>query len=226
MPLHFAPGQGFLYSLAIDVVGAAIEAVTGLALPEAIGRLVTGPLGLHDTGFAVADRARLTTAYADDTPAPRRMHEPDALPFLPGLAAIMLDPARALDDGAFPSGGAGMAGTAADILRLLETLRQGGAPLIPATLVAEMGRDQIPAIEIESMPGWGYGLGFAVLRDARAAGVTETVGSWRWGGAYGHSWFVDPVRKLSVVALTNTALEGMAGGRFPADLSRAIYAAL
>lgn len=46
------------------------------------------------------------------------------------------------------------------------------------------------------------------------------------GWVYGHSWFVDPVRKLmTVVALTNTGLEGM-NGQFPTDPWKAVYAAL
>jgi len=155
------------------------------------------------------------------------MGEPDVVPLLPGLAGLAMDPSRAFDATQFPLGGAGMIGTAGDVLCLLEALRQGGAPLMPRDLAAEMGRDQIEGLAMEGSPGWGYGLGFSVLRDARAAGVAESPGTWRWGGAYGHSWFVDPARSLSVVALTNTALEGMSNwGRIPADLSRAIYAAL
>jgi len=72
-----------------------------------------------------------------------------------------------------------------------------------------------------------YSVSLRVLRDPAAAQSPESPGTWRWGGAYGHSWFVDPAQGLSVVALTNTALEGMSNwGRFPADLSRALYAAL
>lgn len=227
VPLAFAPGTDFRYSLGLDVAGTVIEAATGLSLPDAMRSLVTGPIGLRDTGFALTDPPRLVAAYADDTLQPRRMREPDCLPFLPGMAGVVMNPARALDAGAFPSGGAGMTGTAAEVMALLETLRGGGGPLMPPKRVAEMGRDQIDGIAIEGAPGWGYGLGFSILRDARAAGVAESVGTWRWGGAYGHSWFVDPVRRLSVVALTNTAFEGMSNaGRFPADLSQAIYAGL
>lgn len=69
------------------------------------------------------------------------------------------------------------------MLGLLEALRQGGGPLMTAECAIEMGRDQIPAIEIEGLPGWGYGLGFSVLRDGQAAGVAESPGTWRWGGA-------------------------------------------
>lgn len=138
-----------------------------------------------------------------------------------------MDPARAFDRQAFPSGGTGMIGTVAETLALLEALRRGGEGVLAPELVAEMGRDQIPGLAIDGAPGLGFGLGFSVLRDPVAAGVPETGGTWRWGGAYGHSWFVDPTERLTVVAFTNTALEGMsAGGRFPADLSRAVYAGL
>ncbi|MBV8586397.1 MAG: serine hydrolase, partial [Verrucomicrobia bacterium] len=44
------------------------------------------------------------------------------------------------------------------------------------------------------------------------AGMAGTApGTFRWGGIYGHSWFVDPESELTVGALTNTTLEGMAG---------------
>lgn len=225
VPLAFMPGSAFRYSLGIDVAGAAIEAAMGRPLPEAVRDLVTDPLGLSDTGFMLADSSLLAAAYADDTPSPRRMREPDCLPFLPKMAGVVMDPTRIFQPNAFPSGGAGMVGTAADVLALLETLRRGGGPLMPPELVDEMTRDQIEGLTIEGSPGWGYGLGFSVLRDPQAAGVAESSGTWRWGGAYGHSWFVDPHRGLCVVALTNTAFEGMSNaGRFPADLSRAIYA--
>ena len=41
-------------------------------------------------------------------------------------------------------------------------------------------------------------------------------------GAYGHNWFIDRANGLSVVALTNTAFEGM-GGAFPTDIRNAVY---
>jgi CubicO group peptidase (beta-lactamase class C family) len=85
-----------------------------------------------------------------------------------------------------------------------------------------MGRVQTGGLPIAGWPGWGYGLGFSVLLDPETAGTRESPGTWRSSGAYGHTWFIDPLVKLSVVAFTNTALEGM-GGRFPQDLCRALY---
>lgn len=49
-------------------------------------------------------------------------------------------------------------------------------------------------------------------------------GTWRWGGADGHPWFVDRARGLSVVALTSTLYEGRSG-RFVTDLRDAVDAA-
>ncbi|QIB32696.1 serine hydrolase domain-containing protein [Ancylobacter pratisalsi] len=224
VPLLFAPGTDWIYSLSIDVLGAVVASAFGASLPDAVRALVTRPLGLGDTGFSVCDRARLAAAYADDQPSPRRMREPDRIPMLEGLADIVMDPARAFDADAFPSGGAGMIGTADDSLSLLETMRGGGGALLPPELAAEMARVQTGNLPVVGLPGWGYGLGFSILKDATEAGTPETPGTWRWGGAYGHSWFVDPTQKLSVVAFTNTALEGMSGGgRFPQEICRAVY---
>ncbi|QQP97393.1 serine hydrolase [Lysobacter enzymogenes] len=64
-----------------------------------------------------------------------------------------------------------------------------------------------------------------MLTDPLAAATPQSRGTLAWGGVYGHSWFLDPQRGLSVVALTNTALEGM-DGQFTLDLRDAVYAGL
>ena len=46
----------------------------------------------------------------------------------------------------------------------------------------------------------------------------------QWNGAYGHKWFIDPTNELTVVALTNTAFEGMIG-RFTVEVRNAVYGA-
>lgn len=116
-----------------------------------------------------------------------------------------------------------MAGTAPDVLRLLETIRQGGAPLVGADLMRTMTTNQTG--EHQSSPGAGFGLGWAVLLDPAQAQSPQSVGTIYWGGVYGHSWFVDPARKLSVVLMTNTAMEGLLGSTVQ-ELRNAIYANL
>jgi CubicO group peptidase (beta-lactamase class C family) len=225
VPLQYEPGAGWGYSLATDVLGALVERICGLPLEAALQQLLMGPLALHDTTFAALDASRLTTPYVSHMPQPRRMHELDVVPAFDGTIGIRYAPARALDAKAFPSGGAGMTGSAGDFLQLLEALRQGGGDLLPAALVDEMGRNQTDELDLPNSPGFSFGLGFSVLRDPIAAASPESVGTWRWGGAYGHSWWVDRARGLSVVAFTNTLYEGMSG-RFVTDLRDAVYAHL
>ncbi|MDT3425867.1 CubicO group peptidase (beta-lactamase class C family) [Paenibacillus forsythiae] len=225
VPLIFKPGTAWNYSLATDVLGGIVASAHGSTLSEAVRSLVTEPIGLTDTAFDVVDPQRLAASYADDTPAPRRMREPDIVGKMEGVAGTLLDPRRAFDPFAFPSGGAGMIGSADDILHLLETLRTGGKPLLTPALIEEMGRSQTSGLTLPNSPGWGFGLGFSVLTDPAAAATPQSAGTWRWGGVYGHSWFVDPARKLTVLALTNTTLEGMSG-QFTLDLRDAVYECL
>ena len=225
VPLLYEPGTGWGYSLATDVLGALIERVQGEPLDAAVRQLVTGPLGMADTGFVARDAQRVATAYVNDAPQPHPLAEGEIVSPFEGAVGIPFSPARIFDPLAFPSGGAGMAGTAEDFLRLLEALRQGGGAILPDELIAEMARDRAENLELPNAPGCGFGLGFSVLRDRTLAASPESEGTWRWGGAYGHSWFVDRARGLSVVAFTNTLYEGMSG-RFVGDLRDAVYGAL
>lgn len=218
--LAFPPGAGWRYSLSIDVLGAVIEKVTGQALAEAVAKRVTGPLGLKDTGFAVTDPARLGAAYADGRPAPSRMTDNALVPFAGN--AVRFAPGRALDPTAYPSGGAGMVGTAGDVLRFLEAIRTGGGPILKPETVEMMMADQVGVQAQTQGPGWGFGFGWAVLDDPAPTKTPQAAGTIQWGGAYGHSWFVDPASRLTVVALTNTAFEGMSGA-YTIEIRDAVY---
>ena len=217
-PLSYEPGAGWGYSMAIDVLGAVIEKATLRPLPQAVAELVLNPLDMKDTGFAVVDTRRLVVHYADGQPEPRRMADDDHVNFFGRPVAFC--PVRLLDPTAFPSGGAGMAGTASDVLTFLETLRAGGL-LQPQTLSA-MFKVQAHTREQAEGPGWEFGFGGAVLVDPKATGTPQAPGTLQWNGAYGHKWFIDPANEYTVVALTNTAFEGMIG-RFTVDVRNAVY---
>lgn len=219
-PLGFAPGTAWQYSLGLDVIGAVLEQASGESLPALVARLVTGPLGLADTGFAVTDRARLAGAYADGTPEPGLIGDNIDVPMFE--QAVRFAPGRVFDPEAYPSGGAGMAGTAGDVLAFLETVRRGGAPLLSPETIEMMTVNRLDA-EVELLgPGFGFGLGWGVLADPERALSPHAKGTIHWGGAYGHKWFVDRQNGLSVVALTNTAFEGMSGA-FTLEVRDAVY---
>lgn len=220
-PLLFEPGTGWQYSVSMDVLGGVIEKETGRRLGDAVAELVMRPLGLSDTAFTVVDRDRLAAAYVDGTPEPKRMGDTEKLWALDGFVTFAPDRIFNLDS--YHSGGGGMAGTAADVLTILETIRKGGSPLLSEATVRQMTTNQVGALLEPTRPGFGFGFGWAVILDPQAAGLPVSPGSLQWGGVYGHHWFIDPVRNVTAVGLTNTTLEGM-WGQFTLDLKKAVSA--
>lgn len=222
VPLSYEPGESWGYSLGLDVLGAVLQRAADTSLADLIKRRVTDPLSLSDTGFTVADPSRLAVPYADGQP-PSRMNESHVVPFGTG-AGVAFSPGRIFDRHAFPSGGAGMAGTADDFLKFLEAIRRGGAPILQPHSARAMVHNQIGDLRINVEPAgsWGFGFGGAVLMNPALAGTPLPAGTWRWRGAYGHHWFVDPHNEIVAVALSNTALEGMSD-RHVAEFADAVY---
>ena len=139
------------------------------------------------------------------------MGETHVVPFA-GLSGIRFAPDRIFDAGSFPSGGAGMACSAPDMLAFLEAVRTGGGGVVSADTARSMMTNQTGSLPIvTSGPGWGFGFGGAVMLDPAASGSPLPAGAWMWGGVYGHSWFVDPAGGTSFVLMTNTSTEGMSG---------------
>lgn len=222
VPLKRVPGTGWEYSVATDVLGAYLSRAAQTPFPELVRKLVTGPVGAADSDFVVSRKDRLATAYADSSSGPARMGEHHVVPF--GDGGISFAPDRMFNPASYPSGGAGMSGTAADFLRILEALRNGGAPLLSEKSVRLLSTAKSTDFDVFT-PGWKWALGWPVLVDPSLTGTPESPGTWRWGGVYGNSWFVDPARQLSVVLLTNTAYAGMIGA-LPEAIRDATYGAL
>lgn len=222
-PLLFPPGTDWRYSVAIDVLGLAIEAATGQRLADIISQYVSAPLEMRDTGFLAADPTRLVTAYIIGEP-PARMSSLSRHPF--AVSTLDQAPGRAVNAKAFASAGAGMVGSADDFLRLLFAIRRREVPGIDPALMSEMVVNTTGDREIFlAGPGWGWSLAGLVLLDPKAAGTPAKPGTWRWGGLFGNHFFVDPKAELCVAVLTNTAVAGT-DGEFPDMIRKAVYAGL
>jgi CubicO group peptidase (beta-lactamase class C family) len=169
--------------------------------------------------FTVTDRARLAWPYAVGQP-PVRMTEPYELSM--GGASVRFSPARIFDPASFPSGGAGLAGTARDYLRFLEALRTGGAPILRPEAARSLSEDQLGGTGAPLLgPGSSFGFGFGVTLDPAAAKTPKGRGTFGWAGIYGTGFWVDPQARLSVVILTNVAGDNP----LERDLEKAIYEA-
>jgi CubicO group peptidase (beta-lactamase class C family) len=225
------PGERWAYSVGMDVLGGALEAAENADLDDIVRRYVSAPLGANSLGFDLADdqRARLVTPYADGAPEPVRLPDegqhvpfPPGIPVYEGLAGAFLSPARVFNSGSFRSAGAGMNGMASDMLKFVEAIRTGGVPILGRESVAAMMTVQTGDMPIVNRgPGWAFGYGGSILTDPAAALSPQSPGTFGWGGVWGHTWFIDPARRVSMVSLSNTALEGMMG-RYVRDLRDAI----
>jgi CubicO group peptidase (beta-lactamase class C family) len=224
-PLNFSPGTRWEYSVAIDVLGAVLARVEGQSLDDVVRRHVTGPLGIEDTGFHIADRARFATAYADAAPVAERMPERLVLGSDEN-GWFNFAPERAFNARAFQSGGAGMVGTAEGVLGLLEALRTDASGILrPETRRAAI-LNQVGTLDRGAgNDGQRFGFVSAIVDDPKLAATPQSKGTLNWGGVYGADWFIDIARGLTVVSMTNTALEGC-NGRFTRDTRDALYAGL
>jgi CubicO group peptidase (beta-lactamase class C family) len=191
-PLVNRPGTTFEYScVGFMVAGLLAERITGHRLPDLVHERICRPLGLTDTGFL---------------PEPARAARAAATEYQPHIGRGMLR-GSVHDENSWSLGGtagnAGLFGTAADVARFGEMLRQGGAVdevrvLRPDT-VAEMTRDQLPPA---TDPGFRHGLGVRI-GDPHWMGTLATAGAYGHTGFTGTSLLVDPSRDLGVVLLTN-----------------------
>ncbi len=226
MPLLFNPGSAVQYSVATDVLGAVLANACNAALDDVIRTLVTQPLGISDCEFTVPDPARLAVPYINQPNGiPRPMNELEILfDEEAGITGgINFSPNRAFDASAFLSGGAGMIGSAQGVERLLQVFRTDGAPLFSKRTMDLLLTDSVK--QQEMAPGWGFAAGWKVLRNPLAADTPQSPGTISWGGVYGHHWFIDFERNLSVLIMTNTTPQGLYG-TFTNDICDSIYAAL
>lgn len=222
-PLRYQPGARWMYSVATDIVGAIVETLGAKPLGDFLADEIFAPLDMIDTAFHVPpDKARrLAACYLAAPDQPMRLADD------PPTSAYLTPPA-------FASGGGGLVSTMDDYCRFAEALRQGGAPLVSATTLAEMTTNQLPAgQELKSLAligdprlvpdAMGFGLGLATTLDETRAGLPAT-GDFYWSGAATTIWWVDPVRDLTVVFMTQL-LPATAYG-FQDWLKRHVYAAL
>ena len=206
IPLEFEPGTGWNYSVSTDVLGIAVERLSGMKLGEYFAEHIFGPLGMVDTAFDVdpAKVDRLADAYA---------YRPGGTPKLlgDGFNVQVQDKAR------FHSGGGGLVGTIADYHRFCAMLvnkgELDGARIIAPKTLALMTANQLPGgadlaqvskslFSEANNAGTGFGLGFAMVIDPAKTLMPASMGEFYWGGAYSTAFFVDPVERITMVFMT------------------------
>jgi CubicO group peptidase (beta-lactamase class C family) len=206
LPLLHQPGTRWEYGRSTDVIGRLIEVLSGETLGAFFERRILAPLGMVDTAFHVPSRnhPRLAEAFAKD-PATGD--------------AVQLQ--KVIDPPTLESGGGGLVSTAGDYARFLQMLLNGGTldevRVLGRKTIEFMTADHLGSITGAPdllLPGYGFGLGFAVRLHTGIAQTPGSVGEYFWGGLAGTTFWVDPKERLLAVLLTQ------------APGQRAYYAAL
>lgn len=192
LPLMFEPGAAWEYGRSTDVLGRLVEVISGTTLGAFLRENIFAPLGMEETWFSVPEQHqyRIAEPFARD---------PD------GAMQMRLVDLR--EDAVMESGGGGLASTALDYARFLQfLLNRGeldGVRLLGSRTVAYMTSDHLGSIPVNSgasrelLPlGYGFGLGFAVRKEAGLAPEPGSVGAYYWGGMAGTTFFVDPAEDL------------------------------
>ncbi|HEY6494684.1 MAG TPA: serine hydrolase domain-containing protein [Trebonia sp.] len=228
LPLAAEPGQTWIYGVSTDVVGRLCEVLSGRPLDAYLAESVLQPLGMHDTGFAVAPEraARFAANYGPAGDAGLRLlDDPESSGYVTGRRYL--------------SGSEGLVSTAPDYLRFCLMLngrgRLGDARVLGSRTVDLMMLNHLPGgADISDIgadggetrtPGHGFGLGGAVLLDRARAEITATPGEFSWGGAASTAFFVSHRDDLAVVFLTQLR-PSKAYLRLRRELRAIAYAAL
>ena len=219
LPLAEQPGTLWDYGHSTDILGRVIEVVSGQSLFQFEKQRLLDPLGMTETAFDVADAAK-QPRIAEPMPDDR---------FISPIAGIR-DPMLRRH---WESAGAGMVGTIGDYARFAQMLLNGGTldgrRYLKSETIALMTSDHIGpetgiARDYFYFPGAtsGFGLGFAV-RTSTPPNTSWPIGEYRWDGAAGTFFFIDPKDDMFVIFMVQTPSER---GRIQLALKTLIYQAL
>ena len=207
-PLHFHPGEHFLYGLNHDVLGGLIEVWSGMKFGEYMEKNVFSPCGMKETGFKVTPQVKarfMEMARADEN---------GKYQYSPSFCGYCLG-----EDSDYESGGAGIITSVSDYIQVADAMANGGvSPKTGERLLSQRTIDMMRSnrltreqLDVDYVPkshsGYGYGLGVKTAM-TNAKGLLETVGTFGWDGAAGCYFSVSPEDKLAVFMARNARPAG------------------
>ena len=200
LPLHANPGEKFIYSEGLDVLGYFIEVISGMTFSEYLQKNLFEPMGMNDTYFYLPD-AKASRLVAVQTKKDNKwVHFTDTF--------YDVDyPKKGAKT--FYSGGAGLSSTAKDYATFLQMYVNGGEyngkRFLSKTTVNSILSDQLGDIWGGDKSPTGYGLAFGLVKPkgvAKAGSGSES--TFDWGGYFNTSYFADPKEKIIGVLMKQT----------------------
>lgn len=198
LPLHHEPGEKFIYSVSIDVLGYLIEVLSGQELDEFFEERIFEPLEMNDTRFYhPQEKAARLVAVQEKQDGNWKNYE-----------KTFYDPDYPVKGAkTFFSGGAGLSGTAEDYARFLQMYLNGGSlngeRLLSRTTVKMIMGNHTG--EKFNHPKQYHGLAFGVVTpEGETAGGQGSAGTFDWGGYFNTQYFADPQEQVIGILLKQT----------------------
>jgi CubicO group peptidase (beta-lactamase class C family) len=192
LPLICQPGAEWNYSRSTDILGRIIEVVSGKTLGAFLTERLLAPLQMAETAFFTSEEnaGRLAEAFPTDPWSGEKVQ----------LFNMLEQPAM-------ESGGGGLLSTTMDYARFCQMLLNGGTldgnRLLGRKTLELMAADHLSRqvkIKGDLVPaGHGFGLGFAVRREAGIAPFLGSKGQFFWSGMAGTFFWIDPLEDLFAV---------------------------
>lgn len=215
-PLAYEPGEGFMYSLCHDVLGAIIEIASGKRLGEYLKSEIFDPLGMNETGFFPTEeqKKRFAAQYVYKNGVYEEIPKNEV--------------AYRLSEN-YESGGAGLFSSVNDYIKFADALACGGTAyngyqvLKPET-VTLMRQDQQTPDTPPIVVGYKYALGVRSMfskEEADSDGDTEQ--EFGWGGAAGAHAVIDPKNGLSLFYAQHVLDHGPVYSDIPSVLRDSMY---
>jgi CubicO group peptidase (beta-lactamase class C family) len=192
LPLVCQPGAEWNYSRSTDILGRIIEVVSGKTLATYLTEHILAPLRMAETAFFTGEEnaTRLAEAFPTD-------------PWSGEDVKLF----NMLEKPAMESGGGGLVSTTMDYARFCQMLLNKGTldgeRIIGRKTLELMASDHLSQqvkINGDLVPaGHGFGLGFAVRRQAGIAPFMGSAGQFFWSGMAGTFFWIDPQEDLFAV---------------------------
>ena len=200
-PVKFEPGTKWEYSQSsINSLGRIVEIVSGKPFQDFLDERLFRPLGMKDTTFYLSEEQlpRVAKSYRKEGD---KLEE----------AKIFIMEGHAPNSRQrYPAANGGLFSTAPDYGRFCRMILNAGSLdgktyLKPET-VKQMCSLQTPEnINTGFTEGNGWGLGWCVVRKPQGVSEKLSPGSFGHGGAYGTQAWIDPVKGVAYVLMTQRA---------------------
>lgn len=192
-PLLFDVGENWMYGSSADVMGAVIEAASGMEFRSFVKEKILTPLGMNDTDFYVPSdkRDRLSQIYE---------YTDNGLTPFKGVNLAIYDFEEIPN---FQSGGAGLFSTAEDYAKLGVALSCDGGGIISRKTadflgVNSLSQSQKQSFNWDSCKGCGYANFMRIIENRNNAGLLASDGAFGWDGWTGTYLLIDRAERISV----------------------------